>query len=581
MIWVLLNWIYVFITSYLVGSFAYRKLIVFVKYSKDRASVNKLFYEVMAGLALLTAYSQYFSLVSGVGLAANLLMVGICMLFLFLDSKEYTEEIKEWIENGRREKLKGILCLSAAFMISLFVSNGNFMYDTGLYHAQSIRWIEEYGAVKGIANIHERLGYNSAFFSLSALFSMKWLIGQSLHGVQGFGALFAVSYSLVTIYDNLRKRRAVLCPSTICSLGPFIYTAIIFQELISPTTDYMTVYFIMWLVTAWVRLIEEGEREIFPYAYLCIVIVFLITLKLSAALLILAVLWPAIRLIKEKRWKEIAVYIVSGCFLLLPYLWRNYIVSGWLLYPFSSIDLFSVDWKLAKGTVDGDAMDVKLWARYIYDRELIDETIFQWFPTWWREQGDFNRNFSLGVFGMLILGMLTDISFWLFSRTIVKTKKWIQYAYLKAVLIVCFFFWLLSAPMHRYGFAFIIMVSLLMVGVLFDMMQSKIQRLWPFALSLFLGVFMAKSLFPIGKEALFMVRENLRDNSYWVRQKDYPNPEMDSAKLGEITIYYPKDPGGQSWYYSFPATNFGENIQYWKPRGEGIEDGFCQKRKDE
>ena len=56
---------------------------------------------------------------------------------------------------------------------------------------------------------------------------------------------------------------------------------------------------------------------------------------------------------------------------------------------------------------------------------------------------------------------------------------------------------------------------------------------------------------------------------------------MDSVKLGEITIYFPKDPGGQSWYYSFPATNFGENIQYWKARGEGIEDGFCQKMKDE
>ncbi len=78
-----------------------------------------------------------------------------------------------------------------------------------------------------------------------------------------------------------------------------------------------------------------------------------------------------------------------------------------------------------------------------------------------------------------------------------------------------------------------------------------------------------------------MARENLKDNSYWIRQKDYPNPEMDSVKLGEITIYFPKDPGGQSWYYSFPATNFGENIQYWKARGEGIEDGFCQKMKDE
>ncbi len=84
--------------------------------------------------------------------------------------------------------------------------------------------------------------------------------------------------------------------------------------------------------------------------------------------------------------------------------------------------------------------------------------------------------------------------------------------------------------MHRYGFAFIIMVSLLIVGALFDVMQWKRQKLWPLALSLFAGVLMARSLLPICKETLLMARENLKDNSYWIRQKDYPNPEMDSVK---------------------------------------------------
>lgn len=62
-------------------------------------------------------------------------------------------------------------------------------YDTGLYHAQAIRWIEEYGVVPGLANLHSRFGYNSASFALSAFFSETWLIGRPMHCVAGFFAL--------------------------------------------------------------------------------------------------------------------------------------------------------------------------------------------------------------------------------------------------------------------------------------------------------------------------------------------------------------------------------------------------------
>ena len=41
--------------------------------------------------------------------------------------------------------------------------------DTGLYHAQAIRWIEEYGVVCGLGNLHSRFAYNSAAFALCAL----------------------------------------------------------------------------------------------------------------------------------------------------------------------------------------------------------------------------------------------------------------------------------------------------------------------------------------------------------------------------------------------------------------------------
>ena len=65
--------------------------------------------------------------------------------------------------------------------------------DTGLYHAQAIRWIEEYGVVPGLGNLHSRFAYNSAAFPLCAVYSMRWLGGslfpEGIHAVQGFLAL--------------------------------------------------------------------------------------------------------------------------------------------------------------------------------------------------------------------------------------------------------------------------------------------------------------------------------------------------------------------------------------------------------
>lgn len=71
-------------------------------------------------------------------------------------------------------------------------------YDTSLYHVQAIRWIEEYGVVPGLGNLHNRFVYNSAFMPLQALFSLEWICGQSLHTVNGYICALSVAYAIGT-----------------------------------------------------------------------------------------------------------------------------------------------------------------------------------------------------------------------------------------------------------------------------------------------------------------------------------------------------------------------------------------------
>ena len=113
----------------------------------------------------------------------------------------------------------------------------------------------------------------------------------------------------------------------------------------SPASDYVTMYFVLFVITAWCENVES-DKDVAIYSLLAVAAVFVSTLKFSACLMVLITVYPAFFLIKEKRWKETGIYLGSGMIILLPFLIRNFLISGWLLYPFNGIDLFHVQLKV-------------------------------------------------------------------------------------------------------------------------------------------------------------------------------------------------------------------------------------------
>jgi len=77
------------------------------------------------------------------------------------------------------------------------------MRDTGLYHAQIIRWYSTFGATPGMALLYHRLGYHSSVFALAAIFDAGRLVGRSGSAV----SLATVLVSLVFAVLNLFQRR--------------------------------------------------------------------------------------------------------------------------------------------------------------------------------------------------------------------------------------------------------------------------------------------------------------------------------------------------------------------------------------
>ena len=291
MVSVSLIWIYMIITCYVTG-YTVLKILALKRGYRIRRESSYLY----AGIVTVTVYAQFFSIFYKVGLLANLILLIICGICGWGFFRVFSDKLHTMRLTITPVKAGVVLLLFLLFAYG--TSTGIIHYDTGLYHAQSIRWIEEYGVIKGLGNLHSRLAYNSAAFCLSALYSFSFLSGQSFHCCAGFLA-FLLALTCGEAFSKNREKKLKL--SDFARVLGIYYLLIIFDEMISPASDYFMVLCVFYIVIRWLDLLEEGEKSYVPYGLLCIMGVCVVTFKLSGALILLLTLKPAVQMIREKR----------------------------------------------------------------------------------------------------------------------------------------------------------------------------------------------------------------------------------------------------------------------------------------
>lgn len=548
MISVILIWLYMLFTCYIVG-FACMKAVL----GNTKWRVEKETGYLYAGIGAVTVYAQIFSLFWKVGWLANGILLLVCLALLVLLRKEFIAQLHNFRLTITLQRL--IVSIALFLLFAYGTSRGIIHYDTSLYHAQSIRWIEEYGLVAGLGNLHSRLAYNSASFCLSALYSMAFLGGRSFHCCAGF-----LAYLLALVCTQGFRKGMLRKPllSDFIRVMAIYYLMNIFDEMISPASDYFMVLLAFFILIKWMDLLERGEQSYFPYAVLCLMSVLVVSVKLSGALLLLLVLKPAWQMVRERRIGDIFKFLGLGLLTIAPFLVRNVILSGWLVYPFTGIDLFDFDFKIPKGMAEYDAREIQVWGRGFSDVTRYDEPVSKWLPEWAAGLDSVNKLFlALAISGVFLLALFI-------AYAIVKRKKdMADYLYIGAVMTVCFLFWLLSAPLVRYGCIFLWICPALTWGYFYLKISPHTDRFGVYAVVICLlaaykaGAFGAELYQQASPEHL-------------VLQKDYENYETVPYELHGYTFYYPLH-GDQTGYRDFPASPVKAEDIF---RGETIKDGF-------
>lgn len=565
MVVVLLSWFYIFMVCLLIGMGMHKVLKRMIPETPS-FSITGL---IMTGMVSITVYTEFFSIFHKIGMVAHLLM-----LFAALTSGYFCR--KEMIDLAKRIRpiffsWESFFYICLLLLISFYTSRGAFHTDTNIYHAANIRLYEEYGLIKGMANLQLHYGYNSAYLAFASIFSLRWLLPFSLHTTTGFIAAVLCIYACHHLKTFKERRRHLMDAGCLAIL---IYAVVNLTGSISPATDYPTMYFSLYIITAWLSVTERQQGQdihsVHAFSLLSVAAVFVATMKLSAGALVVMVLYPAVCLIRKKKWKEIALYILMGILVLAPYLIRNVLISGWLIYPFESIDLFQVPWKVPLDYLLVDSYQIKVWGRCLYDVTKIDMPIREWLPIWWNEQERYAQYLiCANVFGLFLIGCN------ILSNLLKKIKTEGSLLFLYLGMIAALAVWFFLAPFIRYGLAFLLAVPMTGLALWYDQEKKGFYSIMTGTAVVCLFLCLSPYMDHYVTDDGVFLKQQLRE-PYYILQKDYDTSEMQAVSINGNILYYSEE-GIVNDPHIFPGSCYEFMLERTTLIGDAIEEGFMPK----
>ena len=475
MLSILLSWIYMGSIVCIMGIAVFHGFQLVTKKinAEGKNRLPSFSYVLFLGVMGCTLYAQLWGIFGGIAFEANLVLLIMVLLYTFFSKESILQLVKYWkneqysflpenwiIEGNKKStehKIIVSLIIIAGISYALASAGPAKLIDTPWYHAQNIRWLEEYGAVKGLGNLFPSLAYNNSQHYFDALFSMKWLWGQSLRNSGGFFGLILFIHGLLRIAKwNTHKSHV----ADMIGVWEITYSIIVTAFYTDPYVDTLPNALVLVIFTEWIGRLEENTEDMGAMILDCLLCIFAAVCKLSVVMVVFLALHPLIILLRQKRMKEIIVYLIMGISVALPFLITNIITSGYLIYPLASLDLFPVYWKMDKEILKYMVDSMVAFARM--PAATMEEALnagISWIPIWFQ-----NESVSHKLFYIVIL-MVTVYDIHRIIKQVIcdkekrrgKIQKELPMIWVRICIYLGLLYWFFSIPQVKYCWAFLIL----------------------------------------------------------------------------------------------------------------------------
>ena len=525
-----------------------------------------VFYPVM-GLIGITSVTQVVALFRPVDALFSLVFTGLLVFSGLIKRRLVYQELERINNRIRNLTPTGLLILSSAWLLLLTLNAGPLMMDdTESYHIQMIKWLKEYGTVPGLANLHERYGFNSSWFSGIAFFLPSASNRNFYPLLNGALSLWLVSY-IVFQWKGIKKDENNVQPTgNMAGLAGVFLLSLASWPLLRGNVSTTNYDFVTTLLV-FLLFIETLKHSRHAEAFYCstewiIWPVYLFTVRTINGPLLLLSFFALWHLYKEKKWRDILTYAALACFCIVPYISRNVMLSGYAFYPAMHPDFFEVDWKVGRQTVDDLLRFIKYFNRvntmHMDLQETEKLTFPGWLPVWFRYLFSYDKL-------VLIPGLLGVIFFFLQA----KKNYAVHVRFFVAVLVVQLLSWLFIAPDPRFVYGPLLIGAFLLGSTVIK------NRLYRFDSRIFRSAAVLLSASMVGFTAIKIYKgpETYRN---FILPCQIPQPAISNTIVDGIVLYIP-DKFGANWNARCYATAL-PCLYMVQPglraRGNSIKDGF-------
>jgi hypothetical protein len=543
---------------------------VFLRSSEDELSLPGF---ILPGLFVATAFGETWSLFGGLSPWANPALVFSLAILVVVRRKAFMETLRDGLRHTRWINL--ILLVPLFFIVAINALTDGSCYDTLLYHLAGVRWFAEFGSVPGLANLHGRLGFNTALHPLAALFGSPF--GVAI-GREFVNPVVIISVGAVI----LQKVRLVLSqkstPGSVYAwlLLPLFVNLVFSECLSSPQPDVASAG--LALLVGWYLqdvLFEAGARpghgsDAFVLCLMSGSLVLMLKLSYGVFGLLAAGLATATVLFRSRRsgigMRTLSTSLLFVCLLSIPWLLSGYLTSGYPFFP-SELGRLPFDWTVPHQLALNERNWILSWARAPNQNWQTVLGNNAWFLPW------LTATLAKPDVVKPLIVFATGLVFIMFSSPLQYRKDaFLRWCSFFGVILLSLLFWFLTAPSPRFAQATLWLLGTSIVYLPF-VCSDRPKTALRIAMVIMVATFACF-------ETIVGFGQLRKGGKHFPNYVGGPPRLVARQTLSGLTVWMPAegDPPG-SW--TIPATPPDRFDPHLELRGKTLRDGFRIKEEGE
>jgi len=409
---------------------------------------------VILGLFTTTMLASIWAVFGRINIEFHLLLLFI-NLFVFI---KYKSDVLKTYSDFKTQFQNLELILKAYLIIITFLivaqcASIPYVIDNESYYIQTIKWLNEYGFVRGLVNLHFFLGQLSGWHVTQSAFNFSFLY-KNFNDLSGFCLLLGNIFAIEKLSEYFKNNNKFFL---IIGLLPFV-NLLFFQFISAPSSDIPVYIFTFVLFFYFLTNYKSISAENFNL--IVMLVLFLLYIKNTTLVFVLI---PIIlfKLNYKILVKHSVKPILLAGFVLSLFILKNMIICGSPVFPYKLFEFTSLEYAIPDQMEHFYYNELKLYGYFVESEQYKTMSGFDLFIQW----------LSLpklnGLFNKSIILLILTCPFFIY-KFFNKKAIWIIYFLMIVQLLLLFE----TSPQFRFFINYVIFFTLFIFTCVFY--QKKI-----------------------------------------------------------------------------------------------------------